>query len=75
MQALCPDCGFHHTILRALEEGVGEARRDIYQVEPLGECERTYLSDADVLLAIGRFGREGIVEDEVDEDEVDGAPG
>lgn len=67
MQALCPDCGSHHRILRALEDGEGEARRDIYQVAPLDTCERTYLSDADVLTAVGRFGGEGILEEDDDE--------
>ena len=35
MRALCPDCGEHHEVMRMLEEGQGDAQKDVYQVAPL----------------------------------------
>ena len=67
MRALCPACGFHHEVVRLLEDGVGDERRDVYQVAPLEECTRTWLSDKDLLEATARYGVEAIVQDD-DED-------
>jgi hypothetical protein len=64
MRALCPQCGFHHEVVRVLEEGHGDARRDIYQVAPLAECDRTWLSDQEILEARARFGAEAIIQDD-----------
>ncbi len=63
MRALCPTCGFHHEVVRVLDEGHGEARRDIYQVAPLVACDRSWISEQDLLEAHARFGQEAIVED------------
>jgi hypothetical protein len=67
MRALCPACGCHHEVARVLDEGYGEARADVYQIEPLESCTRTWLSDKDLLEACARFGVEAIVADETDE--------
>jgi hypothetical protein len=67
MRALCPECGLHHEVVRVLDEGGGEASRDVYQVAALAECKRTWLSDRDVLEARARFGEDAIIE----EDELD----
>lgn len=64
MRALCPACGLHHEVVRVLEEGFGDDRRDIYQVEPLEECTRSYFSDKDILEARARFGEDAIVQDD-----------
>ncbi|MFO0758101.1 MAG: hypothetical protein U0359_16515 [Byssovorax sp.] len=64
MRALCPACGLHHEVVRVLEEGFGDSRRDIYQVAPLEECTRTWFSDKDILEARARFGEDGIVPDD-----------
>ena len=64
MRALCPVCGFHHEVVRVLEDGFGESRKDVYQVAPLEACTRSWLSDQDVLEARARFGQEAIVEDD-----------
>jgi hypothetical protein len=66
MRALCPKCGFHHEVVRVLEDGVGEARRDLYQVAPLGECPQTWLTERDVLDARARFGQDALLQDEDD---------
>jgi hypothetical protein len=66
MRALCPSCGYHHEVVRVLEDGFGEARKDVYQVAPLEECTRSWLSDRDVLEARARFGQEEIVPDDDD---------
>ncbi|MDC3957507.1 hypothetical protein [Polyangium jinanense] len=64
MRALCPSCGFHHEVVRVLEDGHGESRKDVYQVAPLAECERTWISDQELLEARARFGAEAIVQDD-----------
>ncbi len=64
MRALCPACGLHHEVVRVLEDGVGDDRRDIYQVEALEECTRTWLSDKDILEARARFGEDAIIQDD-----------
>lgn len=50
-----------------LEDGVGDARRDVYQVAPLEECARTWLSESELLEARARFNQEPIVQDEDDD--------
>lgn len=67
MKALCPACGFHHEVVRILEDGHGEGRRDVYQVAPLGECKSTWLSDQDIFQAQARFGQEPILSEEDDD--------
>jgi hypothetical protein len=67
MRALCPACGFHHEVTRVLEDGHGESRRDIYEVAPLATCERTWISDKELLEATARFGQEAIVGEEDDD--------
>lgn len=69
MRALCPDCGFHHRVVRTLEDGHGDQHRDIYQVTPLDTCTRTWISDRELLEARARFGAEAIVDDGEDEEE------
>ncbi|HSO00568.1 MAG TPA: hypothetical protein VLS89_19885 [Candidatus Nanopelagicales bacterium] len=64
MRALCPDCGFHHQVVRVLEDGHGESSRDMYQVSPLMTCERTWLSDKDILEARAKYGQDAILEDD-----------
>jgi hypothetical protein len=68
MRALCPDCGFHHEVVRTLEDGHGDLHRDIYQVASLGDCKRTYITDRELFEARARFGAEAIVEGGEDED-------
>ena len=68
MRALCPACGFHHEVVRVLEDGHGESCKDIYQLAPLEGCERSWLSDREILEAQARFGQEAIVGG-MDEDE------
>ena len=63
MRALCPSCGFHHVVVRTFEDGHGDERRDVYQVEPLESCTRTWLSDKDILEARARFGQDAIISD------------
>lgn len=67
MRALCPSCGLHHEVVRVLEDGVGDARRDVYQVAPLEECSRSWLSDSELLEARARFGEDAIVQEDVDD--------
>jgi hypothetical protein len=64
MRALCPTCGLHHEVVRVLDDGHGDERKDVYQVAPLVTCERSWLSDKDVLEARARFGQDAIIEDE-----------
>jgi hypothetical protein len=63
MGALCPICGQYHEVVRALEDGHGDQRRDIYQVSPLTTCERTWISDKELLEASARFGMEAMQPD------------
>jgi hypothetical protein len=64
MRALCPTCGQHHEVVRILEDGFGEARKDVYQVAPLESCTRSWMSDKELIDARVRFGVEAIVQDE-----------
>ncbi|MRG97883.1 hypothetical protein [Polyangium spumosum] len=66
MRALCPSCGFHHEVVRVLEDGHGESRKDVYQVAPLPECDRTWLSEQDLLDARARHGLEAILHEDDD---------
>jgi len=66
MRALCPSCGFHHEVVRVLEEGHGDLRKDLYQVAPLEACERTWITDRELLEATARFEIEAIIQDEDD---------
>ncbi len=47
-----------------MDDGAGEAGRDVYEVAPLGECSRTWLSDSDLFEARARFGEEAILDDD-----------
>lgn len=67
MRALCPDCGFHHEVVRVLEDGDGESRHDVFETAPLEECSRRWMSETDVLDARARFGGEAIIQDDDDE--------
>ncbi|KYF48697.1 hypothetical protein [Sorangium sp. So ce854] len=64
MRALCPSCGLHHEVVRVLDDGHGEQRKDVYQVAPLVGCERTWVSDKELLEAQARFGQEAILQDD-----------
>ncbi|WP_437678182.1 hypothetical protein [Sorangium sp. So ce131] len=64
MRALCPACGLHHEVVRVLDDGHGEQRKDVYQVAPLVGCDRTWISDRELLEAQARFGQEAIVPEE-----------
>ncbi|AUX39872.1 hypothetical protein SOCE26_012670 [Sorangium cellulosum] len=64
MRALCPACGLHHEVVRVLDDGHGEQRKDVYQVAPLVGCDRTWISDRELLEAQARFGQEAIVAEE-----------
>jgi hypothetical protein len=64
MRALCPSCGLHHEVVRVLDDGFGDNRKDVYQVAPLESCSRTWMSDKELLEAQARFGQEMIVADE-----------
>ena len=66
MRALCPSCGLHHEVVRILEDGVGDDRKDVYQIAPLEECTRTWVTDRELLEARARFNQEAIVPDEDD---------
>ena len=50
-----------------LEDGVRDEAKDVYQVAPLAECTRTWLSESEVLEARARFNLEAIVQDEDDD--------
>ncbi len=67
MRALCPDCGLHHDVVRVLEDGDGETRRDVFETAPLEECPRRWLTESDVLDARARYGAEAIIQDDDDE--------
>jgi hypothetical protein len=64
MRALCPDCGFHHEVIRVLEDPDSESHREVYETAPFDECTRRWMSDTDVLDAHARFGTEAIIEDD-----------
>ena len=64
MRALCPSCGLHHEVVRILEEGFGDQHKDVYQIAPLEECTRTWMTDKDLLEARARFDQEAIIQDE-----------
>lgn len=63
MRALCPTCGMHHEVVRILDDPSIEERQAMYQVAPLQTCDRSWLSDRDVLDARAQFGLEAIVTD------------
>jgi len=64
MRALCPSCGLHHEVVRVLEDGHGDERKDVYQVAPLESCPRSWMSDRDILDARAKFGQDAIIQDE-----------
>jgi hypothetical protein len=64
MRALCPACGYHHEVVRVLDDA-GD-HRDVYQVAPLEGCDRVWLSDKDVLEAQARFNREPMMSGDED---------
>ena len=64
MRALCPSCGLHHEVVRVLEDGQGDQRRDVYQIAPLESCTRSWMTDEDLLEARARFDQEAIIQDE-----------
>ena len=67
MRALCPSCGFHHEVVRVLDDGHGETRTDVYQVAPLAGCDRAWISDRELLEARARFAQDPILhEDELE---------
>ena len=57
----------HHEVVRVLDDGHGESRKDVYQVAPLSTCTRSWLSDGDLLEARAKFGLEAIVHEEDDD--------
>lgn len=67
MRALCPSCGCHHEVVRLLDDGFGDNRKDVYQVAPLESCTRSWISDKELLEARVRFDQEAIVPDDTDE--------
>jgi hypothetical protein len=64
MHALCPACGLHHEVVRVLDDGHGDLRKDVYQVAPLEACSKSWLSEEEVRLAHAKYGQEAIVQDE-----------
>jgi hypothetical protein len=64
VHVLCPSCGLHHEVVRVLDEGLGEGRTDVYQVAPLATCDRSWVSDKDVLEARARYGEDAIIDDD-----------
>jgi hypothetical protein len=64
MRALCPSCGLHHEVVRVLDDGFGEERKDIYQIAPLEGCTRSWMTDKELLEARARFDQEAIIQDE-----------
>lgn len=56
----------HHEVVRVLEDGFGESRKDVYQVAPLAGCDRGWLSDGEIIEARARFGDEAIVREDDD---------
>jgi len=67
MRALCPSCGLHHEVVRVLDEGFGDNRKDVYQIAPLESCARSWLSDKELFEARARFGQDAIVQEDVDD--------
>lgn len=66
MGALCPSCGQYHEVIRTLEEGQGDSGNEVFQVSSLAMCERTWMSDKDLLEASARFGMEAMLPDSDD---------
>jgi hypothetical protein len=66
MRALCPTCGLYHDVVRILEDGHGDLRRDVYQVAELEECEREWISESELLEAQAKWGHDPTVQDESD---------
>jgi hypothetical protein len=64
MRALCPTCGLHHEVVRVLDDGQSESGRDVYQVAPLAECTRTWISDRDLMDARARFDQDILIQDD-----------
>jgi hypothetical protein len=65
MRVLCPACGFHHEVVRVLDDGsTDEGGKDHYQVVPLATCDRSWLSDTELLEARARFGQDVIIPDD-----------
>ena len=65
MRVLCPACGFHHEVVRVLDDGGGdEGGKDVYQVAPLDTCTRSWLSDKELLEARARFGQDIVIPDD-----------
>ena len=64
MRALCPQCGVHHEVVRVLDDGFGERRKDVYQVAPLATCQVGWLSDQQLLEARAKYDQEAIIEDD-----------
>jgi hypothetical protein len=63
MGALCPSCGQYHEVVRTLEDGHGDLRKDVFQVSPLATCDRTWISDKEILEAVARFDLEAMLPD------------
>lgn len=71
MRALCPLCGFHHTVVRVLEEGESGMRREVYQLAAAGLCPEAFLTSQALFEATAKFGLEAIVEDDDGDDAAD----
>lgn len=67
MQVLCPSCGLYHEVIRVLDDGFGEVQRLVYEVAPLENCTRSWLSEKEMAEAAARFGLETLITDS-DED-------
>jgi hypothetical protein len=67
MRVLCPSCGLHHEVIRVLDDGFGEVQRLVYEVAPLENCTRSWLSEKEMAEAAKRFGLETLITDS-DED-------
>jgi hypothetical protein len=44
--------------------GTDEGSKDVYQVAPLMTCDRSWLSDKDLLEARARFGQDAVIPDD-----------
>ena len=64
MRALCPACGLHHEVVRVLDDGHDERAADVYQVVPLLGCDRSWISDRELLEARARFGQDPLVQED-----------
>jgi hypothetical protein len=64
MRALCPSCGLHHEVVRVLEDGPADEGKDVYQVAPLENCTRSWMSDRDILDARAKYGQDAIIQDD-----------